>query len=62
MKQKKIRALMMSHMLITVDQDVHAADTVHSLSVDDYTHLGAGENPEQMSALNHNSLVKEVIE
>lgn len=61
-----IGALMMSHMLITVDQDVKAGDTVYlyndSLRVDDYTHLGVGANSEQMSALNHQSLVTEIID
>ncbi|WP_404452225.1 alanine racemase [Virgibacillus necropolis] len=64
-KRYPIGALMMSHMLITVDQDVKSGDTVHlyndSLRVDEYTHLGVGANSEQMSALNHNSLVKEII-
>lgn len=65
-KRYPIGALMMSHMLITVDQDVKAGDIVYlyndSLRVDDYTHLGVGANSEQMSALNHYSLVKEILE
>lgn len=65
-KRYPIGALMMSHMLITVDQEVKAGDTVYlyndSLRVDVYTHLGVGANSEQMSALNHNSLVKEIVE
>ncbi|MFZ3578459.1 alanine racemase [Virgibacillus sp. DJP39] len=65
-KRYPIGALMMSHMLITVDHNVKAGDTVYlyndSLRVDNYTHLGVGANSEQMSALNHNSLIKEIIE
>ncbi|ASK63802.1 alanine racemase [Virgibacillus phasianinus] len=63
-KRYPIGALMMSHMLITVDQDVTTGDTVYlyndSLRVDDYTHLGVGANSEQMSALNHYSLRLEI--
>lgn len=65
-KRYPIGALMMSHMLVTVDQNVNAGDTVFLyndfLRVDDYTHLGVGANSEQMSALNYNSLVSEIIE
>lgn len=64
-KRYPIGALMMSHMLLIVNQDVYAGDTVYlyndSLRVDDYTNLGVGANSEQMSALNHNSLVTEII-
>lgn len=63
-KRYPIGALMMSHMLVTVDQRVNAGDTVYlyndSLRVDDYTYLGVGANSEQMSALNHHSLVSEI--
>ncbi|ARJ51826.1 alanine racemase [Staphylococcus lutrae] len=64
-KHYPIRALMMSHMFVEVDEDVHAGDIVliyHSnMRVDDYTFKGVGANSEQLSALNLNSLIKEYI-
>ncbi|AQQ53090.1 alanine racemase [Planococcus lenghuensis] len=60
-----IGALMMSHLLVVVDEDVQPGDTVYLyndvLRVDHYTFLGVGANSEQMSALNHNSLTKEIL-
>ncbi|WP_430786525.1 alanine racemase [Virgibacillus flavescens] len=63
-KRYQIGALMMSHMLVIVDDKVKPDDVAYlyndRLRVDEYTHLGVGANSEQMSALNHNSLVVEI--
>lgn len=58
-----IRALMMSHMFVEVDDSVKAQDDVilynETLRIDDYTFKGVGANSEQLSALNLDSLIKE---
>ena len=58
-----IRALMMSHMFVEVDDQVKAQDVVtlynDELRIDDYTFKGVGANSEQLSALNLDSLIKE---
>lgn len=58
-----IRALMMSHMFVEVDEHVEAQDIVtlynDELRIDDYTFKGVGANSEQLSALNLDSLIKE---
>ncbi len=58
-----IRALMMSHMFVEVDEHVQAKDKVilynEDLRIDDYTFKGVGANSEQLSALNLDSLIKE---
>lgn len=55
-----VAALMMSHLLVRVDETVKAGDTVHlygdDIRVDRFTALGVGANSEQMSALNRMSL------
>ncbi|MCS4485402.1 alanine racemase [Staphylococcus americanisciuri] len=62
-KRYPIRALMMSHMFVEVDEYVQAQDTVilynEDLRIDDYTFKGVGANSEQLSALNLDSLTKE---
>ncbi|UXR70847.1 MULTISPECIES: alanine racemase [unclassified Staphylococcus] len=62
-KRYPIRALMMSHMFVEVDDDVKAQDIVtlynEDLRIDDYTFKGVGANSEQLSALNLDSLTKE---
>ncbi|PNZ27871.1 alanine racemase [Staphylococcus rostri] len=62
-KRYPIRALMMSHMFVEVDDHVKAQDVVtlynEDLRIDDYTFKGVGANSEQLSALNLDSLTKE---
>ncbi|EJD8535532.1 alanine racemase [Staphylococcus pseudintermedius] len=65
-KRYPIRALMMSHMFVEVDDTVSAKDSVilynnSDLRIDDYTFKGVGANSEQLSALNLNSLIKEYV-
>ncbi|RVD52874.1 alanine racemase, partial [Mesorhizobium sp. M2D.F.Ca.ET.140.01.1.1] len=56
-KRYPIRALMMSHMFIEVDNNVHAQDEVilynNDIRVDEFTFKGVGANSEQLSAMNH---------
>lgn len=58
-----IRALMMSHMFVEVDDEVHAQDEVilynNDIRIDEHTFKGVGANSEQLSAMNHDSLIKE---
>ncbi len=60
-----IKALMMSHMFIEVDDEVHPQDEVvlynNDIRIDEYTFKGVGANSEQLSAMNHDSLIKEYI-
>ncbi|MDJ1088428.1 alanine racemase [Macrococcoides caseolyticum] len=60
-----IRALMMSHMFVEVDNTVEAEDEVilysDEIRIDEFTFKGIGANSEQLSALNHQSLIKEYI-
>ncbi|MBI5975445.1 alanine racemase [Staphylococcus canis] len=60
-----IRALMMSHMFVEVDENVASTDEViiydNDLRIDDYTFKGVGANSEQLSALNLDSLKKEYV-
>ena len=62
-KRYPIRALMMSHMFVEVDDKIAAQDEVviynSTLRIDDYTFKGVGANSEQLSALNLDSLIKE---
>lgn len=62
-KRYPIRALMMSHMFVEVDDNVHAQDQVvlynKHMRIDEYTFKGVGANSEQLSAMNHDSLIKE---
>ncbi|NWK83732.1 alanine racemase [Staphylococcus sp. GSSP0090] len=62
-KRYPIRALMMSHMFVEVDDSVHAQDEVilynNDIRVDEFTFKGVGANSEQLSAMNHDSLIKE---
>ena len=62
-KRYPIRALMMSHMFVEVDNNVHAQDEVilynNDIRVDEFTFKGVGANSEQLSAMNHDSLIKE---
>ncbi|MCQ9299972.1 alanine racemase [Staphylococcus hyicus] len=64
-KRYPIRALMMSHMFVEVDDTVEPEDEViiynDILRIDDYTFKGVGANSEQLSALNVNSLKKEYL-
>lgn len=64
-KRYPIRALMMSHMFVEVDDTVSANDSVilysPEMRIDEYTFKGVGANSEQLSALNLNSLIKEYI-
>ncbi len=59
-----IKALMMSHMFVEVDSNVAAGDEVilysNDIRIDEYTFKGVGANSEQLSALNHHSLLKEI--
>lgn len=60
-----IVALMMSHMVVLVDDDVRADMPVYlynsKLRIDKYTNLGVGANSEQLGALNYQSLGREII-
>lgn len=62
-KRYPIRALMMSHMFVEIDDNVQPQDVVtlynEDLRIDDYTFKGVGANSEQLSALNLDSLTKE---
>lgn len=62
-KRYPIRALMMSHMFVEVNDEVHAQDEVilynEDIRIDEYTFKGVGANSEQLSAMNHDSLIKE---
>ncbi|WP_312574399.1 alanine racemase [Staphylococcus saprophyticus] len=62
-KRYPIRALMMSHMFVEVDDSVNAQDEVilynNHIRVDEFTFKGVGANSEQLSAMNHDSLIKE---
>ncbi|MEB7723244.1 alanine racemase [Mammaliicoccus fleurettii] len=64
-KRYPIRGLMMSHMFVEVDESVQSGDTVTMYSdkirIDEFTFKGVGANSEQISALNHHSLIKEII-
>ncbi|MDU4020750.1 MAG: alanine racemase [Staphylococcus epidermidis] len=64
-KRYPIRALMMSHMFIEVDDEVHAQDEVilynKDIRIDEFTFKGVGANSEQLSAMNHDSLIKEYL-
>lgn len=64
-KRYPIRALMMSHLLVEVDDNVHAQDTVilygEAIRIDEYTFKGVGANSEQLSALNHCSLERKIV-
>ncbi|WP_270279932.1 alanine racemase [Vagococcus bubulae] len=65
-KRYPIRALMMSHLLVEVDQAVKPQDSVilygEDIRIDEYTFKGVGANSEQISALNHCSLERKMIE
>ncbi|EHJ08305.1 alanine racemase [Staphylococcus simiae] len=62
-KRYPIRALMMSHMFVEVDDSVQAQDEVilynNYMRIDEFTFKGVGANSEQLSAMNHDSLQKE---
>src|SRR5699024_8255581 len=57
------RVTMMSHMFVEVNNKVHAKDEVilynSDIRVDEFTFKGVGANSEQLSAMNHDSLIKE---
>lgn len=59
-KRYNILALMMSHLLVEVDEKVQAGDEVilysNDIRIDEFTFKGVGANSEQLSALNHSSL------
>ncbi|MCG7420404.1 alanine racemase [Macrococcus epidermidis] len=61
-----IKALMMSHMFVEVDEHVQPDDIVYlyheQMRIDEYTFLGVGANSEQLSALNHKTLILEVTQ
>ncbi|AMG96142.1 alanine racemase [Staphylococcus simulans] len=63
-KRYPIKALMMSHMFVAVDETITAQDEVilynEDMRIDEYTFKGVGANSEQLSALNHDSLIKEI--
>ena len=64
-KDYPIVGLMMSHLLVEVDDQVQVGDRVYlyspdpKLRIDYFTHKGVGANSQQLSALNLNSLIKE---
>lgn len=59
-----IKALMMSHMLVEVDDNVSIEDTVYiynkNLRVDEFRNRGIGAISEQLGALNFDTLRKEI--
>ena len=63
-KKYPIRGLMMSHLLVEVDEEVYERDEViiysPDLPIDEFTFKGIGANSEQLSALNHWTLRKEI--
>ncbi|WHI61389.1 alanine racemase [Mammaliicoccus lentus] len=63
-KRYPIRGLMMSHMFVEVDESVKRGDMVtmysNDIRIDEFTFKGVGANSEQISALNHHSLIKEI--
>lgn len=65
-KRYPVKALMMSHMFVAVDDTVQPGDTVYmyheNMRIDEYTFKGVGANSEQLAALNHNTLQTEVIQ
>ncbi|WP_414049642.1 alanine racemase [Macrococcus animalis] len=65
-KRYPIKALMMSHMFVEVDEHVNPGDIVYlyheAMRIDEYTFKGVGANSEQLSALNHNTLIMEVTQ
>ncbi|HIV81791.1 MAG TPA: alanine racemase [Candidatus Salinicoccus merdavium] len=64
-KRYPIVTLMMSHMLVEVDEDVSINDKVYiyhpEMRLDEYTFKGVGANSEQLATLNYNTLTKEII-
>lgn len=64
-KMYKIVALMMSHMVVLVDDDVTQDMPVYiynsKLRIDAFTNLGVGANSEQLGALNYQSLGRDII-
>ena len=63
-KRYPIRGLMMSHMFVEVDDTIQSGDQVvmygNDIRIDEFTFKGVGANSEQISALNHHSLIKEI--
>ncbi|SOC38956.1 alanine racemase [Salinicoccus kekensis] len=59
-----IVSLMMSHMLVEVDEAVATGDRVYiyhpEMRLDEYTFKGVGANSEQLATLNYNTLTKEI--
>lgn len=64
-KRYPIVSLMMSHMIVEVDDDVSVNDKVYiyhpKMRLDEYTFKGVGANSEQLATLNYNTLTKEII-
>ncbi|CAM4154604.1 alanine racemase [Lacicoccus alkaliphilus] len=59
-----IVSLMMSHMIVEVDEEVSVDDKVFiyhpDMRLDEYTFKGVGANSEQLATLNYNTLTKEI--
>lgn len=59
-----IVSLMMSHMIVEVDEEVSVDDRVFiyhpDMRLDEYTFKGVGANSEQLATLNYNTLTKEI--
>ncbi len=64
-KRYPIVTLMMSHMIVEVDEEVSINDKVYiyhpEMRLDEYTFKGVGANSEQLATLNYNTLTKEII-
>lgn len=64
-KRYPIVSLMMSHMIVEVDEEVSINDKVYiyhpEMRLDEYTIKGVGANSEQLATLNYNTLTKEII-
>lgn len=60
-----IKSLMMSHMIVEIDDDVSIGDEVilynDEMRIDEFTAKGVGANSEQLGALNYQSLKKVIL-
>lgn len=64
-KRYPIKTLMMSHMIVEIDDNLSIGDDVilynKEMRIDEFTAKGAGANSEQLGALNYQSLKKVIL-
>lgn len=64
-RQYPIKSLMMSHMIVEIDEEVSIGDEVilynNEMRIDEFTAKGVGANSEQLGALNYQSLKKVIL-